>query len=159
MVGRDRFVAVFHHDAAGPQDDGTQSLGYSIRDGLTGATLAAGNVAALSAGSELAWAGFTDKCALAVMDSAGTLSVLARYGGGSAAVPQHGVGGNWMPVLDTLGLRRTKDDRYWPVEVHGGKLVCVPLRGGKEHPDAARRPVTTTVPLRVPMAMGLTVKT
>jgi chromosome transmission fidelity protein 4 len=154
VVGRDRFVAVFHHAAAGPLPDGTQALGYSVRDGVTGATVAEGDVAALSAGSELAWAGFTNTCALAAMDSAGMLSVLAR--GGDAAP---GTSGNWMPVLDTLGLRRTKHDRHWPVEVNGPKLVCVPLRGGKEYPDAARRPVTTTLQLRVPMAMGKRLKT
>ena len=64
-----------------------------------------------------------------------------------------------MPMLDTVGLRKSMSDVFWPVEVHGGKLVCAPLKGEQEYPDAARRPVTTTLVLRVPMSTGLTVKT
>lgn len=138
--------------------DGTQLLGYTVLDGLTGATVANGEVSALSPGSSLSWAGFTDKCALSVMDSDGMLSMLARYGEGVGGA-RAATSGNWMPMLDTVGLRKSMSDVFWPVEVHGGKLVCVPLKGGQEYPDAARRPVTTTLALRVPMATGLTLKT
>lgn len=138
--------------------DGTQLLGYTVLDGLTGATVANGEVSALSPGSSLSWAGFTDKCALSVMDSDGMLSMLARYGEGVGGA-RTATSGNWMPMLDTVGLRKSMSDGFWPVEVHGGKLVCVPLKGGQEYPDAARRPVTTTLALRVPMATGLTLKT
>ncbi|KAL7551959.1 LOW QUALITY PROTEIN: hypothetical protein ACHAWF_015169, partial [Thalassiosira exigua] len=146
-VGRGRFVAVFHHRGA-PAPDGTQSLGYLIVDGVTGATVDAGDVSALGPGSSLAWAGFSDKCVLSAMDSDGTLSMLARGGGGSRS--------GWMPLLDTTGLRKVASDAFWPVEVYGGKLVCVPLRGGKEYPDASRRPVTTTLNLRMPLATSMT---
>lgn len=132
-------------------------LGYTIFDGLTGATVAYGQVSALSPGSTLHWAGFSDKCALSVMDSDGMLSMLARYpgsGGGSSS----GNNGNWMPMLDTCGLRKTENDSYWPLEVHGGKLLCVLLRGGREYPDAGRRPVPTTLNLRIPLATSLTAK-
>ena len=37
------------------------------------------------------------------------------------------------------------------MEVHGGKLVFVPLRGGREHPSAARTPVTTMLALKIPL--------
>eukprot|EP00579_Thalassiosira_antarctica_P009756 CAMPEP_0201922180 /NCGR_PEP_ID=MMETSP0903-20130614/10281_1 /ASSEMBLY_ACC=CAM_ASM_000552 /TAXON_ID=420261 /ORGANISM="Thalassiosira antarctica, Strain CCMP982" /LENGTH=1247 /DNA_ID=CAMNT_0048459265 /DNA_START=142 /DNA_END=3888 /DNA_ORIENTATION=+ len=155
VVGRDRFVAVFYHRSVSPMQDGTQLLGYSIMDGVTGAIVATGEVSALSAGASLSWAGFTDKSALSIMDSDGMLSMLARYSNNNAPASNNG---NWMPMLDTVGLKKTMNDTFWPVEVHGGKLVCVPLRGGKEHPDAARRPVTTTLNLRIPLATSLTVK-
>ena len=91
------------------------------------------------------------------MDGDGILSMLARYPGSSGATSS-GNTGNWMPMLDTVGLKKISTDVFWPVEVHGGKLVCVPLRGGKEYPDVGRRPVTTTLGLRMPMATVLTMK-
>ncbi len=153
VVGRDRFVAVFYHRSDAPMRDGTQLLGYSIFDGLTGATVACGDVSALSPGASLTWAGFNEKCALSIMDSVGMFSMLARYPSSS-----NSNNGNWMPMLDTVGLRKSASDTYWPVSIHGGKLVCVPLRGGREHPDAARRPVPTTLSLRIPLATSLTAK-
>lgn len=153
VVGRDRFVAVFYHRSDAPMCDGTQLLAYSIFDGLTGATVACGDVSALSPGASLTWVGFNEKCALSIMDSEGMFSMLARYPSSSTAN-----NGNWMPLLDTVGLRKSASDTYWPVEIHGGKLVCVPLRGGREYPDAARRPVTTTLSLRIPLATSLTAK-
>ncbi|KAL3764899.1 hypothetical protein ACHAW5_003548 [Stephanodiscus triporus] len=153
IVGRDRFVAIFYHRSAAPMSDGTQLLGYSIFDGLTGATVAGGDVSALSHGASLTWVGFNETCALSIMDSEGMFSMLARYPSSSNAN-----NGNWMPLLDTVGLKKSTSDTYWPVEIHGGKLVCVLLRGGRVHPDAARRPVTTTLSLRIPMATSLTAK-
>ena len=150
VVGRDRFVAVFYHRSPEPMCDGTQMLGYAVYDGITGAPVASGDMSAISPGSSLAWAGFSDKCVLSVMGGDGVLSMLARQGGGG--------GGSYVPLLDTVGLKKGASDSFWPVEVHGGKLVCVPLKGGKEHPDASRRPVTTTLSLRMPLATGLTVK-
>ena len=58
----------------------------------------------------------------------------------------------WMPVLDTLGLRKASDDSYWPITVYDGKLVCVPLKGKVKYPDATRRPVTATLGLKLPFA-------
>ncbi|EED90214.1 wd-40 repeat-containing protein [Thalassiosira pseudonana CCMP1335] len=152
VVGRDRFVAVFYH-RSDPTQDGTQQLGYSIIDGINGTTITKGDVSGISPGGSLTWAGFTEVCALSVMDSDGMLSMLAR----PAPTEQPSINiGNWVPMLDTMGLKKLMSDIYWPVEVHGGKLVCVLLRGGREYPDAARRPVTTTLSLRIPLAAGLT---
>lgn len=152
IVGRGRFVAVLYHRSMSPMQDGTQLLGYSIIDGVKGTTVATGDVSALSPGASLTWVGFTDTCALTVMDSDGMLSLLARPNNESSSF------GNWVPVLDTVGLKKSVNDNFWAVEVNGGKLVCVLLRGGKDHPDAARRPVTTTLKLRMPMATCLSMK-
>eukprot|EP00986_Skeletonema_menzelii_P009168 scaffold4092_cov150-Skeletonema_menzelii.AAC.3 len=152
IVGRDRFMAVIYHRSMSPMQDGTQLLGYSIIDGVNGTTVSTGDVSALSPGASLTWAGFTETCALTVMDSDGMLSLLARPNNELSSV------GNWVPFLDTVGLKKSISDNFWPVEVNGGRLVCVLLRGGKEHPDAARRPVTTTLKLRMPMATCLSMK-
>jgi hypothetical protein len=152
IVGRDRFMAVIYHRSMSPMQDGTQLLGYSIIDGVNGTTVATGDVSALSPGASLTWAGFTESCALTVMDSDGMLSLLARPNNELSSF------GNWVPFLDTVGLKKSISDNFWPVEVNGGRLVCVLLRGGKEHPDAARRPVTTTLKLRMPMATCLSMK-
>jgi len=39
--------------------------------------------------------------------------------------------------------------------VQDGRLVCVPLKGGSTYPDAARRPITTTLALRMPLATSV----
>ena len=153
IVGRDRFIAVIYHRSMSPMQDGTQLLGYSIMDGVNGTTIATGDLSALSPGASLTWAGFTEACALTVMDSDGMLSLLARPN--SEMMSSHG---NWVPFLDTVGLKKSISDNFWPVEVNGGRLVCVLLRGGKEHPDPGRRPVTTTLKLRMPMATCLSMK-
>ena len=46
------------------------------------------------------------------------------------------IGGYWVPLLDTVCHKKSTNDTYWPVEVHGRKLVCMLLCGGKEYPDA-----------------------
>jgi hypothetical protein len=152
IVGRDRFVSVFYHRSATPMQDGTQLLGYTIFDGIKGTVVASGEVSAMSPGASLTWAGFTEVNALSMMDSEGMLSMLARQ----SPTDSGNNHGSWVPMLDTVGHKKSSHDTYWPVEVHGGKLVCVLLRSGKEYPDAARRPVTTTLSLRMPLAIGLT---
>lgn len=152
IVGRDRFVGVFYHRSATAMQDGTQMLGYTVFDGIHGTSIASGEVSAISSGASLTWAGFTESCALSLMDSEGMLSMLARQ----SASDGGNINGSWVPILDTVGHKKSSHDTYWPVEVHGGKLVCVLLRGGKEYPDAVRRPVTTTLSLRMPFAMGVT---
>merc|ERR1711935_761767 len=61
----------------------------------------------------------------------------------------------WVPILDTLGLRKSTEDPFWPINVQDGKLVCVPLKGRSAFPDAVRRPITTTLGLRMPLATSL----
>lgn len=85
------------------------------------------------------------------MDSDGMVSML---------VPCGTTNGNWqwMPALDTVGLRKSADDSYWPITVNDGKFVCVPLKGQTKHPDATRRPVTTALSLRLPFARSTLAK-
>lgn len=42
--------------------------------------------------------------------------------------------------------------------MHNGKLICIPLKGGNSYPDASRRPVTTTLGLRMPFAKSVVSK-
>jgi len=57
----------------------------------------------------------------------------------------------WIPILDTVGLRKSREDSFWPVTIQNGKLVCVPLKG-VDFPNPARRPLTTSLALRMPLA-------
>ena len=87
------------------------------------------------------------------MDSDGMVSMLVAASGDT--VDGVAPSWEWAPVLDTIGLRKSKDDSHWPVTVYDGKLICIPLKGGITYPDAARRPVTTTLGLRMPLAKSV----
>lgn len=144
LAGRSRFLIVFCHRAR-PLVDKTQQLDYVLWDVGSFTVISQGPLTCLGKGASLSWAGFSSDCAPMVMDSDGMLSMLA---------PCSTVGRNWqwIPVLDTLGLRKSTEDNFWPITVQDGRLVCVPLKGGSMYPDAARRPITTTLGLRMPLA-------
>eukprot|EP00978_Attheya_sp_CCMP212_P030520 scaffold112485_cov46-Attheya_sp.AAC.1 len=137
VVGRDRFLAVIYHEGA-PLPDGTQMLGYMLMDGMTGQRIGSGSLSAISSGSSLSWAGFSNDCSLTSLDTDGMMSMLAPTTNNVS--PSTGNSFEWFPMLDTLGLKKSDDDVFWPITVLDGKLVCVPLKGGNEHPDATRRP-------------------
>jgi chromosome transmission fidelity protein 4 len=154
MTGRSRFVAIFYHVCA-PLADQTQKLGYTLLDAVSNRTIATGSASCISSGGSLAWAGFDNDGSLMTLDTKGMLSMLVCAGSnstGSALVWE------WMPMLDTIGLRKSADDSHWPISVVDGKLVCVPLKGGTKYPDATRRPVTTALGLRLPLARGTLTK-
>lgn len=140
MAGRGRLLAVVYHESV-PLPDKTQQLGFMLLDGVDGETICTGSLTAVGCGQKLSWIGFSNDYALTVMDSGGMLSMLNKL-----------AGWQWTPMLDTLGKKKSDDDSFWPVTVLDGKLLCVPLKGGHEHPDATRRPVTTALDLRMPMA-------
>ena len=148
LVGRGRFVAVIYHEG-NPLMDGTQRLGYAMYDGVTGKLIVEGSVAAISPESSLTWAGFTNDLSLCVMDEDGVASMLIASIIESVMQTTY----RWVPMLDTMGLKKSREDSFWPVTIQDGKLICVPLKGVK-HPDAARRPLTTAFPLRMPLARG-----
>ena len=148
LVGRGRFVAVIYHEG-NPLMDGTQRLGYAMYDGVTGKLIVEGSVAAISPESSLTWAGFTNDLSLCVMDEDGVASMLIASTIESVMQTTY----RWVPMLDTMGLKKSREDSFWPVTIQDGKLICMPLKGVK-HPDAARRPLTTAFPLRMPLARG-----
>lgn len=148
MVGRGRFLAVFFHES-NPINK-TQKLGYSLYDGITMREIACDSVAGLSSESSLSWAGFSNDFALSIMDDDGMLSMLMTMKpDGESNDP---ASFSWAPMLDTVGLRKSREDSFWPVSVQNGKLICVPLKGGMNHPNPARRPLTTSLQLRIPLA-------
>jgi chromosome transmission fidelity protein 4 len=151
IVGRGRLLAVFYHESS-PLANKTQQLGYTLWDAKDFRVISRGSVSCLSKGSSISWVGFNNDFSLVVMDSDGMLSMLVAAGQGDDV-------GNlfweWVPVLDTIGLRKSTDDNHWPITVYDGKLVCIPLKGGNTYPDATRRPVTTTLGLRMPLARSV----
>lgn len=151
MVGRSRFLAVFYHQGE-PSRDGSQNLGYMLLDAMSNRVVVKGVASCVGEGATLAWVGFNNDGCLLAMDSDGLVSMLVSTSDDNETWA-------WMPMLDTLGLRKSSDDSFWPVTIYDGKLVCVPLKGGRKHPDAARRPVTTALSLRLPFARGPLTKT
>jgi chromosome transmission fidelity protein 4 len=152
MVGRSRFVAVFYHQGE-PFCDGTQNVGFKLVDATTNRVLATGAASCISNSGMLAWAGFSNEGSLFVMDSEGMVSMLVMSNNSVSTDSNESYGEwVWMPVLDTLGLRKASDDSYWPVTVYDGKLICVPLKGKVKYPDATRRPVTAALSLKLPFA-------
>jgi chromosome transmission fidelity protein 4 len=152
MVGRDRFLAVIYHESE-PLVDGTQKLGYALYDGVTGAEICSGSLSAISPRSSLNWAGFTNNNCLTIMDESGMLSMLVAMKAQSLPGNNSSFRWAWIPVLDTIGLKKSREDVFWPIHVQDGKLICVPLKG-VQYPDAARRPLTSSLQLRMPLARG-----
>jgi chromosome transmission fidelity protein 4 len=147
MVGRGRFLAVFYHEC-NPLVDGTQKLGYTLYDGATMRQISSGSVSGISVASSLTWAGFSNDLALSIMDDDGMVSLLMatkpdETGDDSSF--------SWVPMLDTIGLRKSREDSFWPVSIQNGKLICVPLKG-VSYPNPTRRPLTTALQLRIPLA-------
>jgi hypothetical protein len=151
MVGRSRFLVVFYHENE-PLRDGTQKLGFLLMDALTNHVISKGSVSSISQASTLYWAGFSNDGSLITMDGEGMVSMLVCVSPPSSENKVGAMSWEWMPMLDTVGLRKSSADTFWPVTVFDGKLVCVPLKGGTKHPDAARRPVTTALGFRIPLA-------
>jgi chromosome transmission fidelity protein 4 len=154
MAGRSRFLVVVYHEES-PLADGTQKLGYVFMDAQSqGRILHKGSLACVSKASALTWIGLSNDHSVMAMDSDGMLSMLASTGSAAGELDSKTSLWEWMPVLDTVGLRRTAEDSFWPITVYDGKLVCAPLKGGTRHPDATRRPVTTSLSFRLPLARG-----
>lgn len=82
------------------------------------------------------------------MDTSGRMCIL---------VPLSNNSWQFVPVLDTKYHTKNSSDFFWPVTVLEGKLICIPLKGGREHPDPVRRPVTTSLMLQLPLGRSSTV--
>lgn len=154
IAGRGRLLAVFYLESS-PLRDKTQQIGYTLWDAVNFRVVSRGSVSCLSNGASLSWVGFSNDLSLMVMDTDGMLSMLFATGQGSVDGAHIW---EWAPVLDTIGFRKSSDDCHWPVTVHNGKLICVPLKGGNTYPDANRRPVTTTLGLKMPLAKSVVPK-
>ena len=152
MVGRSKFLAVFYHENA-PLRDGTQKIGYMLLDGECGTVITKGSTSSISQSSMLVWTGFTNDGSLISMDGEGLVAMLADVSSPSADSSQ--AQWEWIPMLDTMIHKKSVDDTFWPISAFDGKLVCVPLKGGTKFPDASRRPVTTTLSFRMPLAGGM----
>jgi len=59
-------------------------------------------------------------------------------------------------MLDTTKRKKSPNDTFWPIHIQDGKLNCIPLKGDTQYPNAARRPITSSLNLRIPLAHALT---
>ena len=158
IVGRNRFLAVFYHESI-PLPDGTQKLGYMLYDAIAHRTISKGPVSCISSGSSLSWAGFSNDYSLVTMDSDGMLSMLAATEMETEGSDRP-TSWEWTPLLDTVGLRKSSEDNFWPIACHDGKLLCIPLKGGTQYPDVSgsRRPTPATLKMRMPLARSTLAK-
>jgi hypothetical protein len=88
----------------------------------------------------LAWAGFSTNHVFMVLDSFGVLYALQQS--------HHGC--SWSPVVDTNAVK-TGDLMPWVVGVETDNVLCVLCKESSPEPDANRRPVQVTLPIRSPL--------
>ena len=135
MCGRGRWCTVFYLVADPIRESAQQCLGYVLLDMSSFTTVSTGRYAPGS----LTWAGVGEDGVTYAMDQEGVLSAL------------HGTSGHWCPVLDTSAVGKN-NKHYWPVTIAGARLLCVPLAPHESYPNPTRRPTTTSLPLKIPLA-------
>ena len=136
MVARGRFLAVVYAPRGG---SGCRM--YKLYDMSRREVVKQGEMSCVRHDEGLKWCGFSDALQFYAMGEAGYLSALST-------------GNDWTPVLDTVPLKKSRDDTFWPVSVQSSKLVVVPLKGDAIGPDVLNRQVTSALQLRVPIARG-----
>lgn len=134
MVGhKDKLFVIYH---GGLPVDGVQTLDFRyfrVDNGIRHCQAEGRVPLSTVEGCVLQWLGFTDRNMPAIMDSMGMVSVLAQQPGGW----------QWVPILDTGVLKKSEQDRYWPVACRGDRLLAVKLKGEGVYPETHPRPVTT----------------
>jgi chromosome transmission fidelity protein 4 len=96
----------------------------------------------VSTDSRLCWLGFSESGILYSFDSRGILRALFES-----------LGFQWIPVLNVHDeAKDEKADRLWVVGVVDDEfLLCVPCRPGESCPSVIARPLTITLPFRIPL--------
>ena len=150
MHGLGDQLALLFHSPCSPGADGSQDVHFEWLNVESKTMLAAGAVC-LSPEAKLEWLQLTDLGFLAIMDSAGIISVYSPPG-------EH-ASGHWSPVLDVNSLEKAKKmhkrDWFWPVAITSDDIIGVLVKNEKRFPDT-QLPVMTKFPLSVPMLSGTT---
>ncbi|KAJ1883398.1 DNA polymerase alpha accessory factor Mcl1 [Coemansia sp. RSA 1722] len=100
---------------------------------------------AVSPGSSVVWAGFSEEGQPAVCDSRGILRVLHRYWISNDAC--------WVPVLDTKKISKTRGNRreaYWPVALSAKQLLVATCRNRTRYPGFPR-PILDELDIEIPV--------
>ena len=139
-------LAVLCHSPTSPGADGSQDVHFQWLNVDSKAMIASGPVC-LSPAAKLEWLQLTDHGLLAMMDSAGIVSLYSP--GGTA--------GHWTPVLDINSLEKDKKmhkrDWFWPVAITQDDIIGVLVKEEKRYPDA-QMPVMSKFPLSMPLLAG-----
>ena len=145
MHGLQNELALLCHSPCSPGADGSQDVHFQWLNVDSKMTIAAGPVC-LSPKAKLEWLQLTDLGFLAIMDSAGMVSL---YSPSAAQIM-----GQWAPVLDITSLEREKKmhkrDWFWPVAITQDNIVGVLVKEEKRYPDT-NMPVMSKFPLAVPL--------
>eukprot|EP00055_Hartaetosiga_balthica_P017008 m.110681 g.110681 ORF g.110681 m.110681 type:complete len:1105 (-) comp9227_c0_seq5:2296-5610(-) len=142
MAAREDSLLVIHHSGAGVQ--GGQSLVGSVYNVSTQKLVVRMDIPLTTPSSTITWAGFSENGAPIVADSDNIVKMLVSDWGSS-----------WVPILDLNAWRdadeKRKHDSYWITGVTNDELLCIICRGGEAYPQVLPRPITSSIPLCVPI--------
>lgn len=130
--------------------DGVTRLLYTIQHVKRDEICQNEDIVALTEGTELRSAFFSDKGDPCIYDSDGVLLVLQHWRTPGQAT--------WVPLLDTRTLDRLasgkKEESYWPVAVAEGRFHCIILKGGEQYPYFPR-PLLSDFDFKVPITFDI----
>ncbi|KAI8978018.1 WD40-repeat-containing domain protein [Pilobolus umbonatus] len=140
MVGKLDLALIVY--ATGPSFTNQQNLKYMLLNSELNEVLQKDDLP-ISKNNEITWVGFTETTQAVVYDSDSVIRVLQNQ-----RRPNQGL---WTPVFDGKlhAQSNNKEERYWPVGVVSGGLICYVLRGSNLYPFFPR-PIPVTLPLRIP---------
>jgi len=145
MHGNIDELAVICHSPCSPGSDGSQDVHFQWMN-LNSKTMVASGAVCLSPASKLEWLQLTDMGFMAIMDSAGLVSLYSP-----STQPMTG---HWTPVLDIKSLEKEKKifkkDWFWPVAMTQEDVVGVVVKEEKRYPDS-QMPVMSKFALNVPL--------
>eukprot|EP00900_Chrysochromulina_parva_P026607 jgi/Chrpa1/8580/Chrysochromulina_OHIO_Genome00019003-RA len=129
--------------AAGSTDQSMQLSLYDLRETSRPVRMAAAPVP-LSEGATLRWLGFSESGVLSSVDSAGLVrSCLRSYNF------------EWVPVLDTNTIKKSKSEHHWVVGLTDKDLLAVLCKAddpAEAYPATLPRPLVTNLALQMPLA-------
>jgi chromosome transmission fidelity protein 4 len=138
IAGQNHLLAIVYH--MGLPMNSFQNLGCVLLNLETKRVLFRDKMP-ISASSKLRWLGFSEAGTLYSFDSRGILRALIKS-----------LDFQWVPMLNIHEeAKGRKADLLWIVGVTDNELLCVPCKPDEEYPSVVPRPLTITLPLRMPL--------
>jgi WD40 repeat protein len=148
MIGSSMNNQFFIVYQSGNVFNGDQSLMYMFYDADISKVIKKDELP-ISQNSTLEWIGFTEYGIPATYDSEGVGRILVKH-----------IDYQWIPVIDTSSINKSKDDepiatqisetKYWVVSMTEKHLLCVILKGS-DHYLQFQKPIVSEINLQVPL--------
>lgn len=139
MAAHGPYLAVVYH---GVQAFEGQNLQYTLYDLESGMRIVQDSLP-LTPQATLKWMGYSSTGMLSTYDSAGVVRVMMEH-----------KGWQWMPVLETVPLRKAATDSHWVVGVTAEHVMAVICRAGRSDPLPTNpRPFIDAIPIQVPLVL------